>query len=64
VPDEITLLLLFGDRERARARLRWAAESRPWLIPVSGRDPILRGLVADDLPTDASRTSPRIPVPR
>ena len=53
IPEEVTLLLLFGDRESAVARLRWAIARRPLLSGVVARDPILQGLASEVASQDA-----------
>lgn len=60
-PDEITLLLQFGDREAAVRRLRWAVERRPLLEGVARQDPILRTLTEEALAD--TRRATRVPVP-
>lgn len=54
VPDEVTLLLQFGERAAAVERLRWAVQRRPLLGGIVGRDPILRTL-ADALMRDTTQ---------
>ncbi len=51
IPDEITLLLLFGEREEALDRLRWALSRRPLLSRFVASDPILRTF-ANDIAAD------------
>lgn len=57
IPEEITLLLEFGDRATAVARLRWAIERRPLLAGLVGQDPILRVLADDVTPISSGEAT-------
>ncbi len=62
IPEEITLLLQFGERQTALQRLRWAIERRPLLGGLVANDPILRTLAHEMEPVDgAARGVPSTP---
>ena len=62
--DEVTLLLQFGEREQAVARMRWLIERRPFIESLIGRDPILRTIARDVVPADASSAGTAVPIRR
>jgi DNA-binding SARP family transcriptional activator/TolB-like protein len=64
VPDEISLLLEFGERDAALDRLLWAIERRPLLRGVVANDPILQTFAADVRPSDRSTRATPVPIPR
>ncbi len=64
VPEEITLLLEFGEREAALNRLRWAIERRPLLRGVVVNDPILQTFAADLQDVERATPAKSVPIPR
>ncbi len=64
VPEEITLLLEFGERDAALERLLWAIERRPLLRGVVANDPILQTFVADVQSADGASRATSVPIRR
>ncbi len=68
IPEEITLLLLFKERDAALERLRWAIVRRPLLAGFVPSDPILRTfaneIAADKVPASGERAGTSVPIRR
>lgn len=68
IPEEITLLLLFSEREQALERLRWAIARRPLLSGFVVTDPILRTFAKDipvgNVPGNGERAGTPVPIKR